>query len=69
METKIDKILIQEFGMLNTSTSPDFFNGGRPTKKVVQTLTKRIRVENVKRLGNDILISLILIFREIVTFY
>ena len=68
METKIDKILIQEFGMLNTSTSPDFFNGGRPTKKVVQTLTKRIRVENVKQLGNNIL-SLILIFREIVTFY
>jgi len=53
METKIDKILIQEFGMLNTSTSPDFFNGGRPTKKVVETLTKRIRVENMKRLGNN----------------
>ena len=49
-----DKILIEEFGMLNTSTSPDFFNGGRPTKKVVQTLTKRIRVENIKRLGNTL---------------
>ena len=53
MENKIDKILIQEFGMLNTSTSPDFFNGGRPTKKVVETLTKRIRVENIKRIGNN----------------
>ena len=67
METKIDKILIQEFGMLNTSTSPDFFNGGRPTKKVVQTLTKRIRVENIKRLGNAIITNPF--FREIVTFY
>ena len=48
-----EKIIIAEFGMLNTSTSPDYLNGGRPSKSVFQTLTKRIKVSNMKRYNND----------------
>ena len=48
-----EKIIIAEFGMLNTSTSPDYLNGGRPSKNVFHTLTKRIKVSNMKRYNND----------------
>ena len=48
-----EKIIIAEFGMLNTSTSPDYLNGGRPSKNVFRTLTKRVKVSNMKRYKND----------------
>lgn len=50
MNSLQDKILVSEFGMLNTSTPPDFFqNPGKDGKNIANNFKKRLRLENFQK--------------------
>ena len=46
----MDKIIISEFAMLNTSTPPEYYgNAGKEGKNIVANFKKRVRVQNIHK--------------------